>query len=190
MKHAKIRTLLECGCLLALVLTIVLTLAAERYQAASAAVREDTLRLHILANSDTVEDQLTKLKVRDAILTELGPLLQDAADKQTAMTRLQAALPDLLRLARRVSGQTAAARLETLDFAAKDYGDFALPGGEYTALRIELGQAKGHNWFCVLYPALCVDGAVADYPTAEENALVFGRYKIRFALWDWLVGEK
>ena len=54
----------------------------------------------------------------------------------------------------------------------------------YTALRIELGSARGHNWFCVLYPALCVGSSEAKYADAEENALVFGGYQVRFALLD------
>ena len=75
-------------------------------------------------------------------------------------------------------------RLEQFAFAARDYGSFALPGGEYTALRIELGGAQGRNWFCVLYPALCLSGAQSDYPTKAENALVFGRYEVRWAVKD------
>ena len=74
--------------------------------------------------------------------------------------------------------------LERLDFAPRDYGSFALPGGRSTALRVELGEGKGHNWFCVLYPALCVSGAQAKYPSQAENALVFGRYEVRFAVVD------
>ena len=60
----------------------------------------------------------------------------------------------------------------------------ALPAGTYTALRIELGSAQGHNWFCVLYPALCVGSSEARYADTEENALVFGGYQVRFALLD------
>lgn len=82
------------------------------------------------------------------------------------------------------SPQTARLKLERLDFAPRDYGSFALPGGRYTALRVELGEGKGHNWFCVLYPALCVSGAQAKYPSQAENALVFGRYEVRFAVVD------
>lgn len=59
-----------------------------------------------------------------------------------------------------------------------------LPAGTYTALRIELGSAQGHNWFCVLYPALCVGSSEARYADTEENALVFGGYQVRFALLD------
>ncbi len=61
---------------------------------------------------------------------------------------------------------------------------FWLPAGTYTALRIELGSAQGHNWFCVLYPALCVGSSEARYADTEENALVFGGYQVRFALLD------
>ena len=56
-------------------------------------------------------------------------------------------------------------------------------------LCVELGKAQGHNWFCVLYPALCVSGATAEYPTEAENALVFGKYEVRFALLDALQGR-
>lgn len=184
------RTAVQAGCFLALVLTLFVTLAAEQYGRVSAAVRADTLRLHILANSDAIPDQLLKLKVRDAVLAELGPLLQNAADKAEAQARLQAALPQLQAVAQRVSGQAVAVSLASAPFAARDYGSFALPAGVYTALRIELGAGQGHNWFCVLYPGLCLPGAEAQYPTAQENALVFGKYCIRFALWDFLTGAQ
>jgi len=71
-----------------------------------------------------------------------------------------------------------------IPFAARRYSGFWLPAGTYTALRIELGSAQGHNWFCVLYPALCVGSSEARYADTEENALVFGGYQVRFALLD------
>ena len=111
---------------------------------------------------------------------------QAAAALQTALPALQNAADNALHRAH--SAQTARLRLERFAFAARDYGGFALPGGEYTALRIELGGAQGRNWFCVLYPALCLSGAQSDYPTKAENALVFGRYEVRFALAE-LVGR-
>lgn len=164
-KLEKKRRVLELGFALGFALTVLLTaFAAHRRQVADR-VCADTVRLHILANSDTLEDQLVKLQVRDAIL---------------------AALPDsvLQALYKAHSPQTARLKLERLDFAPRDYGSFALPGGRYTALRVELGEGKGHNWFCVLYPALCVSGAQAKYPSQAENALVFGRYEVRFAVVD------
>lgn len=188
MKHRK-RLVLELGVGLAFVLSVVLTFAAARRSQVAAQVRADTIRLHVLANSDTVEDQLLKLQVRDAILAALPADVHQAATPGQAVAALRRALPGLQYAANQAlhrahSGQQAALRLETWDFAPRDYGSFALPGGAYTALRVELGDARGHNWFCVLYPSLCVAGAVAQYPTLAENALVFGDYELRFALLD------
>ena len=187
------RKVLELGVGLGLLLSVVLTVAAAQRGKVAAQVRADTIRLHVLANSDTLEDQLLKLEVRDAILQALPATVTAAATPQQAAQALRTALPQLQRAANLAlhqahSAQRAAVRLETADFAARAYGSFALPGGAYTALRVELGDAQGHNWFCVLYPALCVAGATAEYPTPQENALVFGRYEVRFALWDALQG--
>ena len=187
------RKVLELGVGLGLLLSVVLTVAAAQRSKVAAQVRADTIRLHVLANSDTLEDQLLKLEVRDAILDALPATVTAAATPQQAAQALRTALPRLQRAANLAlhqahSAQRAAVRLETADFAARAYGSFALPGGAYTALRVELGDAQGHNWFCVLYPALCVAGATAEYPTPQENALVFGRYEVRFALWDALQG--
>ena len=183
------RAAVEIGMALGLVLTVVLTAMLWHRQQVSAAVCADTLRLHILANSDTIEDQLLKLKVRDAVLAEMPDILSGATDKadavaavRTAQRRLQKTAEDTLR--REGSAQTVAVRLEQTEFAARDYGSFRLPGGTYTALRIELGKAEGHNWFCVLYPELCIGSSGARYEDDAENALVFGGYEIRFALLD------
>ena len=176
-KHT--RRVLELGVGLALALAIVLTVGADWHQRTAAQVRADTLRLHILANSDTLDDQLLKLQVRDAVLAALPPAVTKAATPDEAA----AADPALHRAH---SPQAARLRLEQWDFAARDYGSFTLPGGAYTALRIELGEARGRNWFCVLYPALCVSGSTAAYPTADENALVFGRFEVRCAVADFI----
>ena len=177
------RRVLELGVGLGLALTLVLTALADWHQRTAARVRADTIRLHILANSDTWDDQLLKLQVRDAVLAAIPEAVTRADTPQQAAAALQTALPALQNAAdnalhRAHSAQTARLRLER----------FALPGGEYTALRIELGAARGRNWFCVLYPALCLSGAQSDYPTKAENALVFGRYVVRFALAE-LVGR-
>lgn len=163
----KRRTVWELGVGLGFLLSVVLTLALTGRARLEARVCADTVRLHVLANSDTLADQLIKLEVRDAILAALPAAVTEAAGPQQAV---------------------AALRLETFDFEPKDYGSFALPGGTYQALRVELGEARGHNWFCVLYPALCVPGTMAEYPTAAENALVFGRFEVRSALLDALRG--
>ena len=180
------RRVLEMGFALAFVLTVLFSAAAARYQAVCREICGDTLRLHILANSDTPGDQALKLQVRDAVLETVTTLTAGARTKQEAVAAVQAALPRLKAIAEQtVQGrQAVAVRLEQRAFDAKDYGNFRLPAGEYTALRIELGKAEGHNWFCVLYPALCVGSSEARYENPEENALVFGGYEVRFALLD------
>lgn len=196
-RSGRLRRTLEWGAGLGFLLAVLLTLCAARLQAVRAGVCADTLRLHILANSDTIEDQLLKLEVRDAVLADVAALTAGAATKQQAAAAVAAALPRLQATAERAlraqnSAQRAVCRLEQMEFAARDYGSFALPAGEYTALRIELGSAEGHNWFCVLYPALCVGSSEARYDDDAENALVFGRYRVRFALaegWQHLFGR-
>ena len=152
-------------------------------------LRDQVLRLHILANSDSAADQQLKLQVRDAVLEQVTAATQYAETKQQAVQTLRTAMPDLQRTAQRTlrhagSSQQVQCRLEEIPFAARRYSGFWLPAGTYTALRIELGSAQGHNWFCVLYPALCVGSSEARYADTEENALVFGGYQVRFALLD------
>ena len=141
----------------------------------------------MLANSDALSDQIQKLAVRDAILEAVSAATADATDKAEAVAAVRAALPALQAAAQQVTGaRVVRMRLVEEPFAAKQYDDFCLPAGTYTALRVEIGRAEGHNWFCVLYPALCVGASEAKYDRAEENALVFGKYEIRSALWDTL----
>ena len=173
---------------LMIVAALVLTSGAVALHTQSQ-LAEKVVRLHVLANSDSEEDQALKLKVRDAVLAAIPEAVTRADTPQQAAAALQTALPALQNAAdnalhRAHSAQPARLRLERFAFAARDYGGFALPGGEYTALRIELGGAQGRNWFCVLYPALCLSGAQSDYPTKAENALVFGRYEVRWAVKD------
>ena len=182
-KLEKKRRVLELGFALGFAFTVLLTAFAAHRRQVAARVCADTVRLHILANSDTLEDQLVKLQVRDAILAALPDSVLQAGTTTGAEAALRQALPVLHQAAQQAlykahSPQTARLKLE------RDYGSFALPGGRYTALRVELGEGKGHNWFCVLYPALCVSGAQAKYPSQAENALVFGRYEVRFAVVD------
>ena len=175
---------------LALLLGVAIAaLAGVWLDRSQAALSDQVIRLHVLANSDSETDQALKLKVRDAVLAAIPEAVTRADTPQQAAAALQTALPALQNAAdnalhRAHSAQPARLRLEQFAFAARDYGSFALPGGEYTALRIELGGAQGRNWFCVLYPALCLSGAQSDYPTKAENALVFGRYEVRWAVKD------
>ena len=181
------RKTLEIGCGLGFLLTLLLTVAIH---GTAAQVRQDTLRLHVVANSDTWEDQLCKLAVRDAVLQTAADALQDCETSEQAEARLRALLPALEQTARLTAkGQNVTVQLQKQDFTAREYGRFSLPEGAYTALRVTLGAGEGRNWFCVLYPALCVSASEARYPGRAENALVFGKYELRSALWDALTAS-
>lgn len=156
-----------------------------------ARVRGDTLRLHVLAASDSAADQALKLQVRDAVLEAAAPLLADSADKQQALDAAADALPALEAAAVetvRAAGQSCPVQAELVRryFPTTDYANgLTLPAGWYDAVQVKIGAAAGHNWFCVLYPSLCEAAAGGGYARPEENDLVVGDYVLRFAALEW-----
>jgi len=122
--------------------------------------KEDVIRLHVLANSDSTADQQLKLKVRDAIITYLAPYLEQVSEKDVARSIVLAHQNQLLDVAKQVLVMNGADDLVTLetgmyDFPIKSYGNFVLPAGKYEAVRVLIGRAEGKNWWCVLFPPLC-----------------------------------
>ncbi len=125
---------------------------------------QEVLRFHVLANSDSNEDQEVKLKVRDKVLAymeeNMTSQLQEEPDAGKTKAWIEAHLEEIERTANQVLEQEgypyrSEAELEVTYFPDKQYGDIFFPQGEYEALRIRLGDARGHNWWCVLYPSLC-----------------------------------
>ncbi len=175
---------------LGLVITFTWAASQSRFAQVCGQVRQDTLRLHIVASSDTVADQSLKLRVRDAVLEQAGKLCADAPNQTVAKEILAHNLPMLERTAGRVlvrAGQPmpVKAEMENSYFATTHYTHNTLPAGTYDAVRITLGKGNGHNWWCCLYPALCISAA-SEYEQEEENAVVSsGKYEIRFALVEW-----
>lgn len=117
-------------------------------------------RLHVIANSDSERDQAVKLQVRDAIIQALGEM-DGAEDREQAEAYAAGHLDELTDTANRVlaengAGYKAEAEIGTFEFPDKEYGGVTFPAGEYRALRITLGQAEGQNWWCVLFPPLCL----------------------------------
>ena len=133
------------------------------------------VRLHVLANSDSEEDQALKLLVRDAVLERATALLEQTESRAEAEALLRESLPELETIAEetvRANGYSYAvtAELEDTSFPTKEYDGFSLPAGEYLALRILIGEGVGQNWWCVVFPPLCT-AASADVP---ETALAAG----------------
>ena len=172
------------------------TIIADRQR-----LNEELIRLHVVANSDSAEDQELKLQVRDAVITSLRQALADVQDTEQAKEYLQENLPKLQELANRTldaagSAQRAVVTLCREGFPTRQYDTFSLPAGVYEALRITIGEGEGKNWWCVVFPSLCLPrtsqgftdtAAGAGFPEALSGALSGEEpYQIRFYLLDKL----
>ncbi len=127
-------------------------------------IKEKIIRLHVIANSDSEEDQKLKLSVRDKVLTLADELTKDCSTIEETKEVISSNLENFEILAEdicKASGFTykADAVLDESAFPTKNYDSFSLPAGKYEALRIVLGKGKGENWWCVLFPPLCVSAA-------------------------------
>ncbi len=153
-------------------------------------IEEETLRLHIVAHSDDEVDQSAKLEVRDALLAGTGDLFTASKSKETAILSAQSHLPLIESIAADTLAELSlnyavSATTTRMYFDTTVYEDFTMPAGHYNAVRIELGEAKGRNWWCVLFPPLClpsVEGetAVETMYDEEELELINGEYEIKF----------
>ena len=149
----------EIALLLGFVASVVFSVCCESITAAED-IKANTLRLHIIANSDTEEDQNVKLAVRDEILRAESLLPNTATDYTTALSAVNSNIRETEKLINDYlvhSGvpYKAECALERFYFDTTQYEGFALPQGEYAALTVRLGKAEGKNWWCVVYPALC-----------------------------------
>lgn len=135
---------------------------------------DKVVRLHVLANSDSEEDQALKLRVRDRVLERATELLEQSADRQEAEALLRGNLLELENLAAEEIAAAGydypvTAELTDTTFPTREYDGFTLPAGEYLALRIVIGEGAGQNWWCVVFPPLCTT-ASADVPTSALAA--------------------
>jgi len=161
---------------------------------ADAEIYTDTLRLHILAASDSEEDQALKLRVRDAILAEFSERLSGASGIGEAKEVTGALLAEIEKRAEQVVAEagfsyTVTAELTEEWYDTREYGEVTLPRGIYSSLVVRIGSGAGRNWWCVMYPPMCLDLAT-DAPsddwaggyTGEELSLITGRYRVKFKL--------
>lgn len=135
---------------------------------------DKVVRLHVLANSDSEEDQALKLRVRDRVLERATELLEQSADRQEAEALLRGNLLELENLAAEEIAAAGydypvTAELTDTTFPTREYDGFTLPAGEYLALRIVIGEGAGQNWWCVVFPPLCTT-ASADVPASALAA--------------------
>lgn len=199
MQNASKWNALECA--------LLIMLAACLLTGAAALARQDRLqqkmiRLHVVANSDSDRDQALKLQVRDKVLAFTEQAMRASATRAEANRALQAALPTIQTIAQETLRQNGCedsveTRLEPAEFPLKTYDGFRLPAGEYLALRVLIGEAAGQNWWCVVYPPLCMTAAsdvretgIACGMEQEELALMQEageEYQVKFRcveLWE------
>ncbi len=154
---------LFCAVIAGIIITLGVTVYSENIQSD---IAHNIIRLHVIANSDSTEDQQLKLLVRDRILNEGREIFCQSTSPAESKRLLEHNLEALEKVARdeiRKQGYDYDVKLKTgdFDFPAKQYENITLPAGEYYALRIEIGRAEGKNWWCVMFPPLCfVDASV------------------------------
>lgn len=131
------------------------------------------LRFHVLANSDSNEDQAVKVKVRDAVGIYLQPLLEEAETLDETKQIVGKNIRNVIRVAENTLAENGydykvTAHITRTDFPEKTYGSYTFPKGEYEALQIIIGEGEGQNWWCVLYPNMCFRGSV--FEVIEDEA--------------------
>ena len=131
------------------------------------------LRFHVRANSDSEHDQELKLKVRDAVGGFLSTKISAAQNLAQCEQIVDENMDEIIKVAEKTVQQEGdsypvTAKLEMTSFPVKSYGDYTFPSGKYEALNIRIGEGKGHNWWCVMYPNLCFSGSV--YEVTDEKS--------------------
>ena len=187
-----LKSVFACFLLVCLVYTI--ALVADRQK-----LKNELVRLHVVAASDSEEDQAIKLQVRDAVLESLQAGLENATDIEAAKDYIQAQLPKLEHAANQVlaaagCGDVATVSLQVEEFAARVYDTFSLPAGLYDSLRITIGEGEGRNWWCVTFPTLCIPATTEGFEAVAAGAgfsdeltgSLTGEYEVRFYLLDLL----
>jgi len=153
---------IELSILFGLIFAILLSFA--RFDAACSDIRENVVRLHIIANSDSKADQELKLKIRDEILKLNGDIFENTENYEEALLITEKNLPLFEETANRIIRENgfsyrAVASIGDTYFETREYETFTLPAGTYKSLNIKLGNAEGKNWWCVVFPAVCIPAA-------------------------------
>ena len=173
-------TLLIKSAIIAFVLTVIYSVIP--FQAVCAEIPNDVFRFHILANSDSDEDQVLKLKVRDKVLEKTKILFDTANSKSDAEEFVKANLGTIEEIAQNEVYKNGynypvKAEIVNMHFDTRYYESYTLPAGMYDALRITIGNEKGHNWWCVMYPSICIS-TIDEGKNRAKDALSDDEYSV------------
>ena len=174
---------------LILLLFLYTTINAISYvEAVSTDISDSVFRLHVIANSDSNEDQSLKYKVRDNLLKYMNNICSDCSSKQEAIDLVTEHQEEFKQVAldtikKEGYSYNVKINIGNFEFPTKQYGDISLPAGYYDALIVEIGEAKGRNWWCVMFPSLCfidVSSGIVPEESKEElqNILSDDEYSI------------
>lgn len=162
--------------LLSVCLGVLIVLATRVYaDVLQRGIAERVVRFHVLANSDSAEDQALKLKVRDKVLSYMRRTMEQSGSKQETLTILEKNKEEIARQAAEVikkEGYSYRVKVFLARdlFPYKEYGDVTFPAGQYDALRVEIGRGEGRNWWCVMFPPLCYTDEGEEAVTEESKA--------------------
>ena len=199
-----------------ILLSLFILISAISYvDAVSNNIADSVFRLHVIANSDSKEDQELKLKVRDELLSYMNIISKDSTNKQEAMQIANEHKEEFTQIAEKVIKEngynyTVNVQVGKADFPTKYYGDITLPAGTYDALKVQIGEAKGQNWWCVMFPPLCfvdvstgivpdnskqelkqsLDNEEYDLISKTDNNEISFKFKIVELFQNWRLGNK
>ena len=199
-----------------ILLSLFILISAISYvDAVSNIIADSVFRLHVIANSDSKEDQELKLKVRDELLSYMNIISKDSTSKQEAMQIVNEHKEEFTQIAKKVIKEngynyTVNVQIGKADFPTKYYGDITLPAGTYDALKVQIGEAKGQNWWCVMFPPLCfvdvstgivpdnskqelkqsLDNEEYDLISKTDNNEISFKFKIVELFQNWRLGNK
>ena len=199
-----------------ILLSLFILISAISYvDAVSNNIADSVFRLHVIANSDSKEDQELKLKVRDELLSYMNIISKDSTSKQEAMQIANEHKEEFTQIAEKVIKEngynyTVNVQIGKADFPTKYYGDITLPAGTYDALKVQIGEAKGQNWWCVMIPPLCfvdvstgivpdnskqelkqsLDNEEYDLISKTDNNEISFKFKIVELFQNWRLGNK
>lgn len=181
----------------ALIFSVLLSISG--FDAKCHEIENEVLRLHVIANSDKENDQALKLKVRDEVLRMEAKLWKTAENKTQAMDIVKEHIDEIEDAAQEIVRENGYnypvnATLTNCYFPTREYENFTLPAGNYDALRITIGEAKGKNWWCVLFPEICL-GAAADFSgvLSEESENIVSNpsdFQVKFKVVELYRGVK
>ena len=199
-----------------ILLSLFILISAISYvDAVSNNIADSVFRLHVIANSDSKEDQELKLKVRDELLSYMNIISKDSTSKQEAMQIVNEHKEEFTQIAKKVIKEngynyTVNVQIGKADFPTKYYGDITLPAGTYDALKVQIGEAKCQNWWCVMFPPLCfvdvstgivpdnskqelkqsLDNEEYDLISKTDNNEISFKFKIVELFQNWRLGNK